>query len=66
MEILHALREVELRKLHLELGYPDLYRFAMKELGYSAGAAHRRISAMRLLNSIQEVASKLESGELGL
>ncbi len=66
MEILYALREVEARKLHLEIGYPDLYTFVMKELGYSAGATHRRISAMRLLKSVPEIAPKLESGELGL
>jgi hypothetical protein len=66
MEILYLLREVEARKLHLEMGYPDLYEFAMKELGYSSGAAYRRISAMRLLRSMPAVATQLESGELGL
>jgi 5-methylcytosine-specific restriction endonuclease McrA len=66
MEILYALREVEARKLHLEVGYPDLYEFAMKELGYSSGAAYRRISAMRLLQAVPDVALRLESGELGL
>lgn len=38
----------------------------MKELGYSSGAAYRRISAMRLLKSVPEAAPKLASGELGL
>lgn len=66
MEILHALREVEIRSLHLEMGYPDLYTFAMKELGYSSGSAYRRISAMRLLQAVPEAAQKLETGELGL
>jgi 5-methylcytosine-specific restriction endonuclease McrA len=66
MEILHALREVEARKLHLEMGHPDLYEFSMKELGYSSGAAYRRIAAMRLLQTVPEIAPKLESGELGL
>jgi 5-methylcytosine-specific restriction endonuclease McrA len=66
MEIFYSLQEVELRSLHLEMGYPDLYTFAMKELGYSSGAAYRRISAMRLLKSVPEIAPKLESGELGL
>jgi 5-methylcytosine-specific restriction endonuclease McrA len=66
MEILECLREVENRKLHLELGYPDLYMFAMKELGYTSGAAYRRISAMRLLKSLPDIAPRLESGELGL
>ncbi len=66
MEILYALREVEVRNLHLDLGYPDLYEFTMKELGYSSGSAYRRIAAMRLLKSVPEIAPKLESGELGL
>jgi 5-methylcytosine-specific restriction endonuclease McrA len=48
------------------MGYPNLYEFAMKELGCSSGAAHRRISAMRLLTTVPEVAPNLESGELGL
>jgi hypothetical protein len=51
MEILYSLRGVEERKLHLDMGHPNLYEFAMKELGYSSGAAHRRISAMRLLQA---------------
>jgi 5-methylcytosine-specific restriction endonuclease McrA len=66
MEILYLLQEVEARSLHLEMGFPDLYTFAMKELGYSSGSAYRRISAMRLLKSVPEAAPKLESGELGL
>jgi 5-methylcytosine-specific restriction endonuclease McrA len=66
MEVLHALREVEIRKLHLAMGYPDLYEFAMKELGYSSGAAYRRISAMKLLHAVPEIAPQLASGELGL
>jgi 5-methylcytosine-specific restriction endonuclease McrA len=66
MEILYSLQEVEARSLLLAIGYPDLYTFAMKELGYSSGSAYRRISAMRLLKSVPEAAPKLESGELGL
>src|SRR5947209_5380307 len=66
LEILHALQEVETRKLHLELGYPDLYTFAMKELGYTSGAAYRRITAMRLLRRVPQAESKLASGQLGL
>jgi hypothetical protein len=66
MEILYSLQEVDARSLHLAMGYPDLYTFAMKELGYSSGSAYRRISAMRLLKSVPEAAPKLASGELGL
>jgi hypothetical protein len=66
MDILYSLQEVEARSLHLEMGYPDIYTFAMKELGYSSGSAYRRISAMRLLKTLPEAAPKLASGELGL
>ncbi|MDR3608902.1 MAG: HNH endonuclease [Oligoflexia bacterium] len=66
MQVLHYLREIELRKLHLSMGYPDLYVFAQKELGYSNGAAYRRIAAMRLLESVPEAGEKLQSGELHL
>lgn len=66
MQVLHYLREVEIRSLHLSMGYPDLYAFAQNELGYSCGAAYRRISAMRLLNSVPQVAEKLQTGELHL
>jgi 5-methylcytosine-specific restriction endonuclease McrA len=64
--ILHYLREVETRKLHLEAGYPNLFQFAVEELGYSAGAAQRRIQAMRLLKALPEMETKIQSGELSL
>jgi 5-methylcytosine-specific restriction endonuclease McrA len=66
MEILYRLREVEERKLHLQMGYPDIYRFTQDALGYSSSAAYRRVAAMRLLKAIPELDEKLESGELGL
>ncbi len=65
-QILHYFREVESRKLHLESGYPSLFEFAVKELGYSAGSAHRRISAMSLLKVLPEIEEQIQSGELSL
>ncbi len=65
-EILHYLREVESRKLHLERGYPSLFEFTVRELGYSEGSAHRRILAMRLLKALPELEPKIRSGELTL
>ena len=66
VEILHYLREVEGRGIHLARGYTDLYRFTMEELGYSSGAAYRRISAMRLLTVLPELEKDVQSGELKL
>lgn len=65
-EILHYLKEVEDRRLYLERGFSSLYDFATKELGYSEGAAHRRIAAMRLIKEIPQVEEKLEKGKISL
>ena len=47
LEILDFLREVEARQLHLARGFSSLFEFCIKELGYSEGAANRRISSMK-------------------
>jgi hypothetical protein len=65
-QVLHYLREVELRKIHLERGYPSLFEFTVRELGYSSGSAYRRIQAMRLLKSLPELEPQIQSGALSL
>jgi 5-methylcytosine-specific restriction endonuclease McrA len=64
--VLNHLREVNRRRLYSYYGYKSLYDFAIKKLGYSADAAYRRISAMRLLSEIPEVEQKMTSGEVTL
>ena len=66
IEILHRLREIELRQLHVKEGYPSLHEFAVRSLSYSDGAAHRRIQAMRLLRNVPEAEESLKTGELTL
>src|SRR6187431_3260712 len=66
LEVLHHLREVERRSLFAVLAYPSLFEYAVKELKYSAGAAHRRIASMRLQKELPEIEKKVESGELSL
>ena len=39
LRVLHLLREVENDGHFLELGYPSLFEFATRSLGYSAGSA---------------------------
>ena len=65
-QILRYLREVENRKLYLARGYPNLFEFTQKELGYAESAAGRRIQAMRLLKDVPEVEKKIEEGTLSL
>ncbi|MBK9294141.1 MAG: HNH endonuclease [Oligoflexia bacterium] len=64
--VLDYLSEVQSRKLYLELGFPSLFEFCVKELQYSESAAQRRISAMRLMRDIPEVKTKIEAGNLNL
>jgi len=65
-QILRYLREVESRKLFSERGYPSLFEFAQKELGYSESAAGRRIQAMRLMKEMPLAEKKIEEGSLSL
>ena len=66
VEILHRLREIESRQLHVKEGYTSLHEFAVQALSYSDGAAHRRIQAMRLLRNLPEAEASLKTGELTL
>lgn len=66
IEILTLLRTVEIEKVFAHMGYPSHFEFCTKELGYSEGAAQRRISAMRLIKEIPEAKEKIESGALSL
>src|SRR5271165_910247 len=64
--ILDHLRVIESRRLYAKRGYPSLFEFCVKELGYSESSAQRRISAMRLIRSIPEAKEKLQNGQVNL
>ncbi len=64
--ILYHLQEIDRRKLFSDVKYGSLFDYCVKELGYSEGAAQRRIVAARLLKNIPEVAGKIASGNLTL
>jgi len=66
LEILVHLIEVERRKLHLSLGYPSLFEYCARYLGYSSSAAGRRIHAARCVRDFPEVYGLLEKNEVNL
>ena len=66
IQVLHHLEEIDSRKLYLEQGFSSLFDYAVKELGYSEGAAYRRIKAMKLCREVPETESRLKSGRLSL
>jgi hypothetical protein len=66
LDVLLHLKEIERRRLHLDLGFSSLYEYTLKELKYSEGAVYRRVQAMRLLRDMPEVEQKITSGQLSL
>ena len=65
-QILRHLSEIKSRQLHLKMGFSSLFEYAVKELGYSEGAAYRRIQAMKLCQQVPETAQKIQEGKLSL
>lgn len=65
-QILYHLREVEKRRLFSDLGYASLFDYCLRELGYSAPAAQRRIVSARLLEEIPEIEKPITEGHLSL
>ena len=66
LQFLWHLKEIETRRLHLELGYSSLYAFVQEEYKYSSGSTHRRIESMRLLKECPEIQNDILSGDLTL
>ena len=66
IRILHHLREIDSRKLYFEMGFSSLFDYTVRELGYSEGAAYRRIKAMKLCQELPETENRLQSGRLTL
>jgi 5-methylcytosine-specific restriction endonuclease McrA len=62
--VLEHLREIERRKVFLELGFPSLFAFCVTELGYSEPQAQTRIDAMRAIRDTPAVGERLRAGKL--
>ena len=65
-EIVALIREADRRKLWADRGFGSPHEWLTKSLGYSEGAAHRRIAAAKLIEQLPELESKLETGEASL
>lgn len=69
-ELLHStletIREIDSRRMYLEMGYSSLFDYLTQAVGYSNASAQRRIDAARLLAEIPQLGAKLQSGELKL
>src|SRR5580700_6327257 len=65
-EVVDYLREIDRRKVYLELGYTSSFSFLTKGLGYSPSAAQRRIDSARLMQMVPEIKNDLQAGSLNL
>ncbi|MBF0314059.1 MAG: hypothetical protein HQK52_11640, partial [Oligoflexia bacterium] len=64
--IIANLREIDRLQLFRDLHYPSLFEYVVHELGYSEGAAHRRIVATRMTVELPALDKKIEKGEITL
>jgi hypothetical protein len=65
-QVLHHLREINCRRMFSDLGFRSLFEYSVKKLGYPEDQAYRRINAMRLLDAIPEIESKINDGSVTL
>lgn len=66
IRILWHLKEIDRRKLYVELKCSSLFDYCVKILKYSEGQSSRRVSGSRLLQDLPELAEKIEEGSLNL
>ncbi|MFZ4404863.1 MAG: DUF222 domain-containing protein [Pseudobdellovibrionaceae bacterium] len=65
-QILDLINQCELTRTYAKLGYSSMFEYLHKALGYSEGAAQRRLSSARLLRELPEIKSDLQNGVLNL
>ena len=64
--VIDHLLEIEARMLYLRRGFSSLFDYVKRGLGYSDGAAYRRIGAMKLCAQVAGTRERLRDGSLTL
>lgn len=64
--VLEKINELDRTRKFAELGYSSLFEYCTQELKYSEDQAARRISSARLLKTLPEIATKVQTGEITL
>jgi hypothetical protein len=65
-KLLNKLVIVEKEKLYCDLKYPSLFKYIVKELGYSDSEARVRVGAVKLMLKSKKAKTKIENGDLNL
>ena len=65
-DLIECLKEIDMRRLYLSLGFSSLFSYLTEGLGYSPGSAQRRIDAARMAKVIPGLKDDLSEGSLNL
>ena len=66
LEVLQHLREIEVRRLFVDLGFDSMYKYCTQQLKYSEGETQRRLSSARLLRELPEIEAQIQNGDLNV
>mgnify|MGYP001578917755 CR=1 FL=1 len=66
LNLLYHLQVVRDRRIYALKGYDGIWKYCMKELGYSESGTSERIGAMQLLEALPEIKEQFESGKMSL
>lgn len=64
--VLRHLREVEIRRLFVDLGYSSMYAYCIKHLKYSENKTSSRLASARLMTELPEIEEQIETGCLNI
>ena len=65
-EIIEHIKEIDRRRLYLEMGFSSTFAYLTEEIGYGKASAQRRIDAARMTALIPEIHEDLKNGKLNL
>jgi hypothetical protein len=63
---LRHIREVEIRRLFVDLGYSSMYAYCIKHLNYSENKTMSRLASARLMTELPEIETQIENGTLNI
>jgi 5-methylcytosine-specific restriction endonuclease McrA len=63
---LRHLREIEVRRLFVDMGYSSMYECCIRHFKYSEGQTQRRLSSARLMTELPEIEKQIQSGVLNV
>jgi Restriction endonuclease len=64
--VLRHLREVEIRRLYIDLEYSSMYAYCIKRLKFTENETQTRLASARLLTELPQIEKQIEDGSLNV